>query len=125
VVIALNPKEFSGFYGVKVIDVDHVYDDFFIGIGKNVYYVVTHPKKDSIMEFPSFEEAYISVWSKYTWCLHCETVHTNDQWLENGRSCPKCSASVKDAWSWKKVVQTNRSYPSDPVIGVRYPLYPK
>lgn len=63
--------------------------------------------------------------SKYTWCLHCETVHLTDSWRKSKGFCPKCGASgIVDGWPWPKLVKAN-GYPRVPVEGRAYELYPR
>ncbi|MCR8963934.1 hypothetical protein O0550_12090 [Brevibacillus halotolerans] len=121
----MKPNDFYDYYNVEVLTVDNLYDDYFIGIGENIYYVVAHPNTESLKTFSTYDEAFIYCWSNYTWCLHCETVHTNEQWKSNHQHCPKCSASYfRDGWAWRKLVEVNK-YPDEPIIGNRYSLYPK
>ncbi|WP_028778742.1 hypothetical protein [Shimazuella kribbensis] len=73
--------------------------------------------------------------SKYTWCLHCETVHLTKSWEQHGKEkgdtidavhglCPNCVAGgFLDGWRWSELVKYN-GYPKEPKIGHEYPLYP-
>jgi hypothetical protein len=65
--------------------------------------------------------------NQFVWCLHCETVHTLEDWKKNGRFCPQpgCDGSRLDEWPWDEVRGHNPDYPRVPEIGKGYPMYGK
>jgi hypothetical protein len=63
----------------------------------------------------------------FWWCLHCERVFV---WDGSFNECPYCDGSPLDfsPWGveggWGRNWMKENGYPSVPVVGVYYPMYP-
>ena len=60
----------------------------------------------------------------WVWCLHCECVHSRQDWESNHLSCPhpNCGGTPLAAWPWEEFRANHPDYPEVPVAGAYYPM---
>ena len=69
---------------------------------------------------------FLNVWlSAFSWCLHCQKVHSTGTWQKNDWQCPGCGGSAMDLWRWEQVRAVQALYPEAPEEGCFYPVYGK